>query len=195
MVNLLRKHWPIELIGENPNQGKITSYFGPRPNPLTGESEKHTGFDLSCVVGTPLICPENSTMIGCFMMPDGLYGNHVVIKTDSGYKWQAWHLDGFVDNLPDGHGYTKRLNGMRVLAGQVLGLTGNTGKFTTGPHTHIRVAKYPDTHIAVDPLEYYGLYECFSAIDRPAMVAEKLNELKLRIIQDCDSLKRLFLTV
>ncbi len=199
MGSVFRKFWPIQFDDKDTMQGKITSHFGPRPNPITQEFEKHTGFDLYSLKATPLICPENSTILGCFMAPDGLYGNHVVIKTDSGYKWQSWHLNGFSGKIyRDGEWidlFTNRAKGVRVRAGQVLAFTGNTGKFTTGAHVHIRVAKYPTTRIAIDPLEYYGLYDCFSVDDTPYDISDKLNQLKNNINSDCDELKRFIMRV
>lgn len=169
MNNLIKRVYPVSFNNEVPYQGKITSHFGMRPNPVTGLVEKHTGVDIAGKKGTPIKCPENSRILVCKIDPKGLYGNYVVIKTDSGVKWQCWHLEGFVGYANIGDNPAIKLHAFRqpsikVLKGQVLGFMGSTGKFVTGVHAHIRTALYPDTRVAFDPLEYYGIYNYFKEL-------------------------------
>ncbi len=88
----------------------------------------HGGVDFKAAIGTPVysvragvVTVANSTSLH----PN--YGNVIVVKHSDGYLSIYAHLKNF--NVSKNE---------KVLAGQLLGLTGNTGK-TSGPHLHLEI--------------------------------------------------------
>lgn len=122
-----------------PVEGHITGGFG-----ADYGTHKHRGVDISCVIGTPVICPAFGEVIqtGWF----GTFGNVVLLKhTDLWYTIYA-HLSTPSVRVGD-----------YVEVGEVLGMSGNTG-LSTGPHLHWQMGKSPDTFgditQSADPLIY-----------------------------------------
>jgi murein DD-endopeptidase MepM/ murein hydrolase activator NlpD len=145
-------HWPLMLAGtlgllllgmtatpsttgghySSPIRGKpiLSSRFGWRQDPLTGQRSFHEGLDLAVPVGTPIYAPAAGLVelvhrdgVG----PGRFNGNAVFLRTADGRRWAFLHLSS-VALSP----------GSRVRAGALLGLSGSTGR-STGPHLHIQV--------------------------------------------------------
>lgn len=100
----------------------ISSYYGYRKNPNTGNEELHRGVDIAVPTGTAVYAAHDGmvTEAAC----DSYYGNYVVIEQD-GYTTKYAHMD--------------RLNvsaGQAVRKGAQIGATGNTGS-SIGSHLHI----------------------------------------------------------
>jgi murein DD-endopeptidase MepM/ murein hydrolase activator NlpD len=109
--------WPVE--------GAVTSGFGLRTHPLTGQRRFHAGLDLAAASGTPIRAAA-AGQIGVAGVLGG-YGLTVDIR----------HRDGSVTR----YAHQSRLlvrSGQLVAAGQVIGLVGSTGN-STGPHLHFEV--------------------------------------------------------
>lgn len=106
-----------------PVVAKITSKFGYRTDPKTGKQNAfHNGIDLAVPMGTQIKSPMPGIVDAITSGGDG--GNQVIIKHENGYKTGYAHL-------------SKQLvkKGDKVKQGDVIGLSGNTGK-STGPHLH-----------------------------------------------------------
>lgn len=103
----------------------VNSPFGPRLSPWTGEPEFHVGVDLAANLGTPV----KATAAGVvrFTGTSGGYGVSVFLDHGAGVESRYGHLQKI--------GVTR---GQRVERGQLIGLTGNTGR-STGPHLHYEV--------------------------------------------------------
>ncbi len=110
--------WPVK--------GWVTSGFGPRLSPFTGQPAMHRGVDISVPENTPFVAPANGiiTLAGW----DGGLGN--AIKIDHGYGYQTVY--GHLNKILVRHG-------QRVKRGDVIGLVGSTG-LSTGPHLHYQVS-------------------------------------------------------
>ena len=112
----------------------VTSHFGYAAD-YFGGTKYHTGVDMACPQGTPV-----SNVLGGKVTFAGYsqagYGNLVVVE-NNGTQVFYGHLSE-IDVQP----------GQEVSAGQVVGLTGNTG-FSTGPHLHFEVRQ---NGRPVDPL-------------------------------------------
>lgn len=104
----------------------LTSSFGMRISPITGQWKKHNGVDMAAPLGTPVFSCKKGTVsyIGDL---DPVYGNYVVIDHGGGMTSTYCHLKDF--------SVTK---GDRVNGGQVIGHVGLTGA-TTGPHLHFEI--------------------------------------------------------
>lgn len=120
-----------------PVDGWITSGFGYRISPFTGQREFHSGLDISNKMGTEII----ATASGRISIAAGkLYiGNLVVIDHGHGRVTKYGHLKKILVE-----------QGQEVKRGDVIALLGNTGR-STGPHVHyeVRINGTP-----VNPLKY-----------------------------------------
>ncbi len=109
--------WPV--------QGPITSEFGYRVHPVTGNTKFHSGLDIAVDEGTPIRAADNGTVIYADWY--GGYGNCVIIE----------HGGGFTTL----YGHCSRLDvrqGAQVRQGQAVAAVGSTG-MSTGPHLHWEV--------------------------------------------------------
>lgn len=120
-----------------PTQGTITSSFGDRTNPITKKNEFHQGIDISCKTGSEV----KAIYGGVVMKADksSSYGNEIVLDHQDGFSSLYAHLSSI-----------KVHKGDSIAAGDVLGLSGNTGE-STGPHLHFELRKN-DT--PVNPIAY-----------------------------------------
>jgi murein DD-endopeptidase MepM/ murein hydrolase activator NlpD len=110
------------------NYVRVSSAFGYRIHPVTGEHLFHTGVDLTAHVGTPVVAASAGTVQ--FIGSDGGgYGKHVVLRHARGYTTYYAHLSSFASGLRVGS---------QVSEGQQLGAVGQTG-VATGPHLHFEV--------------------------------------------------------
>jgi murein DD-endopeptidase MepM/ murein hydrolase activator NlpD len=123
--------WPV--------LGTITSPFGAREDPIlgNGEGEFHKGVDIAAVYGTPIRATADG-MVESAALGNG-YGKEVVIDHGNGVKTIYGHMSGFHCAAGD-----------HVVAGQVIGYVGMTGR-TTGAHVHYEVRL---RDVAVNPHKY-----------------------------------------
>jgi hypothetical protein len=109
------------------NYVRVSSPFGYRIHPVTGERVLHTGVDLTAARGTPVVAAAAGTVQ--FVGVDSGYGKHVVVRHARGYTTCYAHLSAFASRLRVG---------TQVSEGQPLGAVGQTG-VATGPHLHFEV--------------------------------------------------------
>ena len=125
--------WPL------PVAGTITSQFGHRVDPITGEVSSHTGTDIACAEGTPILAAAD----GVITVANGL---------DNGYYIQINHGGG-LETLYAHCSSICVTTGQQVQAGQVIGYVGHTGR-ATGSHLHLEV------HVngsRTDAMRYFGM--------------------------------------
>ena len=108
-----------------PVQGYISSYFGVRPDPFDGKSERHTGIDIATPYGTPVHAVAEG-MVTFAGVRSG-YGNVVEIDHGNGYMTRYAH-NSKLDAHPGEH----------VQVGEVIAQAGSTGR-STGSHVHFEV--------------------------------------------------------
>ena len=119
-------HWPLDLPGFV-TRGQV------RPGVV---DESHPGIDIAVPVGTPIRASGGGTVTAAGYDPD--YGLFVLLRHPSGYETM--------------YGHTSRLlaaEGDDVQAGQVIGLSGNSGR-STAPHLHFEIRHDGKS---VDPLD------------------------------------------
>ena len=108
-----------------PVEGPISSGFGWRSDPFSGERKFHGGIDIAAPSGQEIYPIDKGQVIFSGVTPG--YGNIVVID----------HGEGYISKY--GHNLTNLVSvGDRVESGQVIALVGNTGK-STGSHLHFEV--------------------------------------------------------
>ena len=123
--------WPV--IGYT----TLSSKFGYRIHPISGEKKLHTGIDIPAPAGTPVVAANSGTVI--ISRYDNSYGNMVAID----------HGGGLVSFYAHN---TERLVkvGDKVSKGQKISTVGTTG-YSTGNHLHFEVKK---NGTFVDPMNY-----------------------------------------
>lgn len=121
-----------------PVTGRISSKFGQRIDPVTKVLAGHNGIDIAVPIGTMVHCPAPGTIWQSY--ENDLGGKQLIIKHDNGYKTGYAHLSKN-DNFPIA---------AKVKQGDVVALTGNTGKHTTGAHLHFTLTN--EKGEKVDPI-------------------------------------------
>jgi murein DD-endopeptidase MepM/ murein hydrolase activator NlpD len=110
-----------------PVSGDITSGYGKRVDPLSGETVFHSGIDISCSPGSPIRATA-----------EGVVG-HSGWTQKSGFVVVLEHGCGF--STVYAHNKTNTVKaGLIVKRGDIIGYVGSTGK-STGPHVHYEVWK------------------------------------------------------
>jgi len=102
---------------------EVTSPFGVRVHPLSGERRPHNGTDYKTPFLTPIYAPESGEVI--FLGEDERSGLFVGIKGK--YLISFAHLEDVTV-----------AKGARISAGDLIALSGKSGD-VTGPHVHIRI--------------------------------------------------------
>ena len=115
--------WPL------PVAGTITSQFGHRVDPITGEGSSHTGTDIACAEGTPILAAADGviTVANGLDSWGGSYGYYIQINHGGGLETLYAHCSSICVTT-----------GQHVQAGQVIGYVGHTGR-ATGSHLHLEV--------------------------------------------------------
>ena len=115
--------WPL------PVAGTITSQFGHRVAPITGEATSHTGTDIACAEGTPILAAADGTVTVANGLDSwgGSYGYYIQIDHGGGLETLYAHCSSICVTT-----------GQQVQAGQVIGYVGHTGR-ATGSHLHFEV--------------------------------------------------------
>ena len=133
--------WPL------PCSTRVTSRFGTRSDPFTGESRYHSGIDIDGYGndGAPVVAAASGEVITASY--DGSYGNYVIID-HGGTSTVYAHMSGLAVSV-----------GQSVSQGQTIGYVGATGR-ATGTHLHFEVYVGDDR---VDPAQYFSgisYYNC-----------------------------------
>ena len=112
-------------IGEN-WRNVVTSEFGYRRDPFTGERKGHSGMDLAVPTGTSVRAALPGTVTVSTYNRGG-YGYYVMIDHGNGLSTLYGHNSQLLARV-----------GQTVEAGDVIALSGSTGR-STGPHLHFEV--------------------------------------------------------
>lgn len=114
--------WPVDCY-------ILSSLFGPRIHPITGEYKNHSGVDFCAEYGQAIY----SSSSGVVLEADGNdnwnggWGNYIMIQHDNGLITVYAHCSSVVVS-----------SGQRVGQGEVIGFVGSTG-MSTAPHLHFEV--------------------------------------------------------
>jgi murein DD-endopeptidase MepM/ murein hydrolase activator NlpD len=124
---------------------QVSSRFGPRVHPVTGESRVHTGTDYAVADGTPIMAVADGTVV--FAGSLGGYGNAIMIT----HMIDAGEVTSVYGHMWDHHIYVGV--GDRVVAGQHIADVGSAGH-STGPHLHLEIRLHHDDTDLVDPEQW-----------------------------------------
>jgi murein DD-endopeptidase MepM/ murein hydrolase activator NlpD len=120
-----------------PTKGWMTSRFGYRISPFTGEKELHKAIDIAARMNAPVVAPANG-IVASVGREHG-YGKVLSLSHGYGVVTKYAHLQKI---LVKKRQYVKR--------GETIALVGNSGR-STGPHLHYEVRL---NGVAVDPERY-----------------------------------------
>jgi murein DD-endopeptidase MepM/ murein hydrolase activator NlpD len=112
------KGWPVD-------GGHISSPFGSRNHPKSGDYQFHSGVDIAAEPGTPVKATADG--IVSFSGWSGGSGNLVALEHGFGYSTYYAHNKMLVVKV-----------GQKVKRGDIIGYIGSTGN-STGPHVHYEV--------------------------------------------------------
>lgn len=129
--------WPL------PQSFTITSQFGYRTDPFTGEISYHSGTDIAAPYGTPVLAAAGGTVTVANATDPwgGSYGYYVKIQHDGTFDTLYAHCSSICVTP-----------GQQVQQGEVIGYVGSTGN-STGNHLHFEVWENGQR---MDSLKYYA---------------------------------------
>jgi murein DD-endopeptidase MepM/ murein hydrolase activator NlpD len=137
--------WPVE--------GRVTSSFGEREDPIDGEGAFHPGIDIAAPLGTAVHAAAAGEVTGADLGRG--YGRTVELNDGHNIMTVYAHLSALAV-----------VPGQRIARGQIIGYVGESGR-ATGPHVHyeVRVDSVP-----VNPYKYLrSTYTQFARLDvKPA---------------------------
>ena len=134
--------WPV------PCSHTVTSRFGYRIHPITGEEKYHSGIDIDGYGndGGAIVACDNGTVV--LAEYNGGYGNCIMIDHGNGMQTLYGHMSGYAVSYGD-----------VVSKGDTIGYLGSTG-MSTGTHCHLEVIVNGGR---VDPAAYFSgitYYDC-----------------------------------
>lgn len=140
------KDWFTEAEGGNGDASwlpwdNILQTFGHYTGGLMFNGGRHYGVDFGMPTGTKIKALTDGKISQAGAVAGG--GGNQITLDEPGGKWYQWymHMSKIIAK-----------KGQKVSAGDVIGLSGNTGNSTT-PHLHIqRMKGYPSNETAVDPM-------------------------------------------
>ena len=111
------------------NSFYVSSEFGSRKNPLSGQIKNHNGIDLAAEEGTPVYAVKDGD-VAYTVSNDQTFGNYIILSHDLGKQSSVYaHLSKiFVEQ----YSFVKK--------GTIIGLVGHTG-MATGDHLHFEIRK------------------------------------------------------
>jgi murein DD-endopeptidase MepM/ murein hydrolase activator NlpD len=112
--------WPV-------SKGWISSRYGERSDPITGERTMHWGYDFTGTPGSDVLSVASGVVT--WAGPRATYGNTVEIDHGNGYITRYAHNKDLSVRAGD-----------HVTAGQLIASLGSTGR-VSGPHVHFEVIK------------------------------------------------------
>lgn len=112
--------WPLPIAGS------ITSPFGYRTDPITGETSYHSGTDIAAPNSTPILAAADGMVVVANGVDSwgGSYGYYIKIDHGGGLQTLYAHCESICVTT-----------GQQAQAGQVIGYVGSTGR-STGNHLH-----------------------------------------------------------
>ncbi len=122
-ASMMSLAWPVE------DSFRVSSKYGFRTHPISGNQRLHNGVDLAVPEGTEVRAAQSGTVV--VATEDRINGKYVVIDHGHGVKTSYCHLSELKVARHD-----------PVDRAQTFALSGNTGR-STGPHLHfvLRVGK------------------------------------------------------
>ncbi|MEW6162344.1 MAG: M23 family metallopeptidase [Nitrospirota bacterium] len=133
----LQKDLYLATPKELPVEGTITSHYGKRKHPRSGDVDLHTGLDISTSPGNPI----RATADGIVSFSGWNRGSGNLVVLEHGFGFSTFYAHNRMNTVKVGQ---------KVRRGDVIGYVGSTGN-ATGPHVHYEVWKDGSP---VNPIRY-----------------------------------------
>ncbi len=145
---------PLDLYWYN----YVSSYYGSRKNPNTGENEYHDGIDIAVPDGKDVYSAMDSVVseIG----EDSYYGKYICLSDSRGYVIQYAHLSEIAVS-----------EGQAVEQGAVIAKTGHSG-ICSEPHLHLQLTF---NGCSYNPLFYFAAESATLYGEEPRDVTEEVT--------------------
>lgn len=118
-------YYVIEFDYTAPLKGTVTSGFGYRNHPISGNYTFHYGLDIGAAKGTDIVSFASGTVE--LTGYNSIYGNYIFIRHKDGIRTFYGHCNKLLVE-----------KGQLVLMGEAVAQVGSTG-YSTGPHLHFEV--------------------------------------------------------
>ena len=105
-----------------PTRGWLSSFYGMRKDPYSGQQAMHEGLDIAAYSGTPIHATADGVVSRVDYQPN--FGKLITLDHGYGYQTQFAHLSKILVN-----------RGEQIKRGDRIALVGNTGR-STGSHLH-----------------------------------------------------------
>ncbi len=136
VVSLMRQDWSKQLVWLQtlptgvPIGGdfRVTSGWGMRIDPFTGQLARHEGLDFTAASGTAILAAADGVVTRSGW--EATYGNIVEVTHAEGFMTRYAHIS-----------QRRVTEGQRVKRGQHIADVGSTGR-STGPHLHYEVFRH-----------------------------------------------------
>ncbi|PSX03954.1 M23 family metallopeptidase [Photobacterium angustum] len=154
-------------------KGRITSKFGYRIHPITKKKKHHNGIDFGVPSGTPIYAPADGIVTSTKTADEtNGSGNFIKLEHGMGFKTSYSHLSKILVS-----------NQSVVSKGDIIGLTGNTGR-STGPHLHYEVS-FLNKKIDPLPLVQYAQHKSIERLMEYSNIPwndlqQNINELTIK---------------
>lgn len=119
--------------------GSISSYYGYRKDPVTGQGQLHRGIDISVPEGTEVYATHNGTVSASGY--DSIYGSYIVITDSKGFTTKYACLGSIYVSA-----------GQEIADGTQIGTSGTAGE-STESHLHLEMMY---NGVYYNPVFYFG---------------------------------------
>lgn len=166
MFRLIPNDSPMEYL-------RVSSSYGRRTNPITGQRHTHTGIDLTCKPGQPIYSPADGVVETVRPSNKG-FGNFLTLRHSFGFMSSYAHLAKF-----------KVRSGQFVSKGEQIATCGNSGN-STGPHLHYEIrflgrALNPQYTMDWTPDNFHYLFEKENKVKWAPLVQLIDNTVRLQV--------------
>ena len=120
---------------------RVSSFYGPRVNPITGRSGMHGGLDFAAPEGTDVYAVKDGTVVD--IGEDPILGKYIIIDHNDSWISFYGHLSASSVALH-----------ARVQSSSLIAKVGSTGQ-STGPHLHFELRQNGQSR---DPARLLGLF-------------------------------------
>lgn len=133
--------YAIAFANPAPTVGVLSSPFGERISPTTGEVTFHYGLDIAAPQGTPICSLDAGVVV---QVGESSYGNYIVVSHDNGTSALYAHCHTI-----------SATQGQVVAAGEEIAQVGSTG-ISTGNHLHVEIWRAGKV---LNPMHYLAIVE------------------------------------
>ena len=153
----------------------ITSKFGIRKHPITGEEKMHYGIDLAADINTPVFAIADGIID--FIGMNGDFGKYILLSHTNTVQSAYAHLNKFSNDLSVGS-FVKKSDS--------IGYTGNSG-LSTGPQLHFEILENkkridPAKIDKINKNKYLGDVEINQFNKSKRKIQEEINKIRPRAI-------------